>query len=285
MPEYIAITPARDEEALLPGLISSMTAQTCKPRRWIIIDDGSSDSTGAIIDRAASQHRWIEPRHLPANRPRAAGGESVIMRFLPPEIWRDYDFILRLDADLTFAPDTIELVMTEFAKDPKLGLAGTVLHERRDSGWREVRHPSFHTRGAFKMYSSECFAKIGGLTAGIGWDTIDEAHAMMLGFTTRSFRHIIAYHHRPQGAAGGILHGRFGTGRTAYVLGYSPLFMIVRSLSRIASSPPMVGSLMLLAGYFDGYLRRLPRSASPELIKFIRRQQHRRLLMLPSAWR
>src|SRR5580693_9460498 len=42
---FITITPARDEEKFLPRLIASMTAQTLKPARWIIIDDGSTDAT------------------------------------------------------------------------------------------------------------------------------------------------------------------------------------------------------------------------------------------------
>src|SRR6266446_5927090 len=53
MERYIAITPARDEEQFLPGLIASMAAQTRLPERWIVIDDGSADGTGKILDRAA----------------------------------------------------------------------------------------------------------------------------------------------------------------------------------------------------------------------------------------
>ena len=57
---YLAITPARDEK-LLPGLIESMRAQNIVPARWIIIDDGSTDRTAAIIDEAARATAWIEP--------------------------------------------------------------------------------------------------------------------------------------------------------------------------------------------------------------------------------
>jgi len=56
MKTYGAITPARDEEKFLPGLIESMVAQTLRPIRWIIIDDGSTDSTPALLDEAASRY-------------------------------------------------------------------------------------------------------------------------------------------------------------------------------------------------------------------------------------
>jgi poly-beta-1,6-N-acetyl-D-glucosamine synthase len=280
----LAITPARDEERLLPGLIVSMAAQTIRPDRWIIIDDGSVDRTSIIADEAAARCSWIEVHHLDRRHDRAPGGESVIMKFLPRELWSAYDFILRLDADLTFGLQMVELLMAEFDKDPRLGIAGSVLYEPSGSGWREIKMPRFHTRGAVKMYSTKCFDAIGGLQAGIGWDTLDEAQAMMLGFKTQSFRHIIAQHHRPQGAAAGLLRGTMGSGRTAYVIGYSPLFMLARAAHRVIGNPPIVGSVLLLAGYLEGYLRGLPRIESPELVKFIRREQRRRLLMMESLW-
>ena len=71
---YLAITPARDEEQLLPGLIESMRAQTITPARWIVVDDGSTDRTGAILDQAARRTPWIEPHHLkPIGPARPAG--------------------------------------------------------------------------------------------------------------------------------------------------------------------------------------------------------------------
>src|SRR5262249_5238521 len=150
----------------------------------------------------------------------------VVMQFLNAASPAQYDFILRLDADLSFESDFAQLLLGEFDLDPMLGIAGPVLYEQRQGRWREMRVPAFHTRGAAKMYSSRCFTAIGGLDAGLGWDTVDEAQAMMLGFRTRSFRHIRAYHLRPQGAAGGIWRARLATGRAAYLAGYSPVFMI-----------------------------------------------------------
>ena len=143
MKSYIAITPARDEERLLPRLLVSMVAQTRRPERWIVIDDGSTDRTGEILDRAAHYHPWIEPQHLPRGGARAPGGESVIMRFLPRETWEGYDAILRLDADLTFKPQFAELLLAEMEKDPRLGIAGPRCTKRKvRDGARFRRHRS-----------------------------------------------------------------------------------------------------------------------------------------------
>ena len=284
-PRFIAITPARDEEKFLPRLIASMAAQTLRPTHWIVIDDGSTDATVEILDEAAQRYPWIDVNHLPVGRERLPGGESILMQFLPREVWQDCDAILRIDADISFAPDFGELLVAEFKRDPALGIAGSTLFEPEGMAWREIRSPGFHTRGAVKMYSRACFDAIGGLASGLGWDTIDEARAMMLGFKSRSFRHIRANHHRPQGSAGGYLKGNLAAGRAAYNVGYHPLFLMMRAAKRGLSWPPVIGGLFLLGGYLEGYLRRNEKIASPDLIRFIRSQQMRRLLMMESIWR
>jgi glycosyltransferase involved in cell wall biosynthesis len=285
MTRLVTITPARDEEKLLPGLIASMTAQTRVPQRWIVIDDGSVDATGAILDAAARQYPWIEPHHLPRDRERAEGGESVIMSFLPQSEWSQWDYLLRLDADLSFGSDFINLLLAEFERDERLGIAGALLLEPAGTSWRAIEVPAFHTRGAAKMYSADCFATIGGLEAGLGWDTIDELHAMMRGYRTRHFPHIRAYHHRPQGTAASRWRARLAAGRAAYRSGYSTAYMLARTTRHLFTRPWLLGGLMMLAGYFEGYLKHLPRPVQPELIRFVRRQQLRRLLMLESLWR
>ena len=285
MASYVAITPAKDEERLMPGVIASMVAQSIQPGRWIIIDDGSTDATPQIVEEAALENPWIEVHHLAKDRPRAAGGESVIMQFLPARMWSEYDYILRLDADLTFESGMVERLIQEFDAAPNLGIAGATLLERNPEGiWQEARQPGFHTRGAVKLYRRGCFEAIDGLDAGLGWDTLDEIRAMMHGYTTHSFAHIQARHHRTQGTADGIVKGRLAAGRAAYRIGYSPLFMFARSLWRSLHPPFVLGGLALLAGYCEGYVRGLPKAVTPDVESFVRRQQRLRLLGKQSVW-
>lgn len=283
-PSYIAITPARDEESYLPGLVASMTAQTVAPKRWLIIDDGSVDRTGAIIDAAAREYQWIEARHMGRGGVRAPGGESVLNRFLVPDFWRTADIVFRLDADISFERDFAELLLEEFERDPHLGIASGTLYEPAGGQWREVVAPRFHTRGATKIYSRAYLDAAGSPCSGLGWDTIDEVKAAMLGFHTRSFAAIKARHHRPQGAAHGALHARLASGRAAYQAGYCPLFMAARACGHLLGRPPVVGAMAMIAGFGEGYLRRQPRAASAEVIRFVRREQRRRLFLMASLW-
>jgi hypothetical protein len=71
---------------------------------------------------------------------------------------------------------------------------------------------------------------------------------MMPGFRGGSFRHIIAYHRRAQGTAAGMPRARFEAGRTAYVIGSSPLFMVARAGRRMVGNQPVVVGVLLLAG-------------------------------------
>ena len=207
------------------------------------------------------------------------------MKFLPPEARAQVDFIFRLDADLSFGPKLVESLMGEFVREPRLGIASAVLYEPSAQGWRMAGRPGFHTRGATKMYSRECFQAIGGLTSGLGWDTIDEARAAMLGFTTRSFGHIRARHHRPVGSAAGRWRVGLSAGIAAYQAGYSPWFMLARAAYKVTEKPFGLRSILLLSGYFQCCLRKQKRTADPTLVRFIRRHQLRRLMGLQTIWR
>ena len=55
----LVVTPARNEADHLPAVIDAMVAQTQRPALWLIADDGSTDDTAAVAERAAEKHAWI----------------------------------------------------------------------------------------------------------------------------------------------------------------------------------------------------------------------------------
>src|SRR4051794_41418481 len=76
-PDYAAITPVRDEAEHLPLMIESMLAQTHRPLRWVIVDDGSRDDTRAIAEAAAEREPWITVVASEPNGSRARGAPVV----------------------------------------------------------------------------------------------------------------------------------------------------------------------------------------------------------------
>src|SRR5262245_60539838 len=56
---YIMISAVRDEEQYIESTLRSMVAQSILPQEWVVVDDGSRDRTGAIVQRYADQYSWI----------------------------------------------------------------------------------------------------------------------------------------------------------------------------------------------------------------------------------
>src|SRR2546428_9554300 len=68
---YVLITPARNEEAFIERTIRSMICQTVLPAKWVIVDDGSADSTASIVERYLATYEWIEMIQMPRHRDRS----------------------------------------------------------------------------------------------------------------------------------------------------------------------------------------------------------------------
>ena len=285
--KYVVITPVRDEESNLKFTIASMTAQSIPPAEWIIVDDGSTDATGQIIDDAALRFPWIHACHRPNRGFRQAGG-GVVEAF--DEGYRalhtsDWDFIVKMDGDLSFEPHYFESCFEEFKRDPNLGIAGGGIYHHEAGQMILERCPVFHVRGATKIYSADCWKAIGGLIRSPGWDTWDEVSAQRLGWSTRTFPELQLLHHRFTGTADGVIRSMRKNGLANYICGYHPLFMLAKCARRIILKPYLFGSVALLQGFLTGYLNRIPRAANADTASYLRRQQIRRLLGLRTMWR
>ena len=284
--KYVIVTPARNEEENIEQTIRSVMAQTVPPAEWVIVDDGSTDKTAEILDRCAAQFDRIHVLHLPDRGFREPGG-GVIRAFnqgFAKLKANDWDFIVKLDGDLDLSPDYFQKCFEEFEKDPSLAVGGGTICHTKDG----ARHPDvdqrIHVRGATKIYRRTFWDQLGGLYPAAGWDTIDELKANMLGWTTRSFPDIQILHRRPTGAADGAWKNWFKNGRANYITGYHPLFMLLKCVKRIPQEPALLAAVALWSGYASGYIKRTPRVADAELIRYVRKQQINRLLFQESIW-
>jgi glycosyltransferase involved in cell wall biosynthesis len=287
---YVIITPVRNEEAHLGKTVDSVVSQTIRPAEWIIVDDGSSDRTGKIADAAAARHGWIRVVHRADRGFRKAGG-GVMEAFhdgLRQLRTGDWDFLAKLDGDLTFAADYFEKCFGRFDANPKLGIGGgLVCNEVAGQQVLDSKDdPKFHVRGATKIYRRACWNAIGGLIQTTGWDTMDELKANMLGWKTCTFPELPLVHHRKSGEADGCWRNWFKNGRANYIVGYHPLFMLGKCVKRAFRRPYGVASLALGCGFVTGYFSRAPlRVADRELIRYLRGEQLRALLGRKCLWK
>lgn len=286
--DYIVITPVRNEAERIALTLRSMAAQTLRPAQWIVVDDGSTDDTLAICQEAARHLAWLTVVSRP-DRGFRQPGTGVIEAFydgyqhLATSTW---DFLVKLDGDVSFDADYFERCLHQFLLEPKLGIGGgEVCVQRAGRFEAETKgDPPFHVRGATKIYRRACWDRISPLVKAPGWDTIDEVKANMLGWTTRTFPGLPLRQHKPTGSADGCWRDWYKNGRANYVTGYHPLFMACKCLRRTLRRPFGLAALGLWAGFVSGYLRRIPQVDDPQMIRYLRSQQLRQLLLRKGLW-
>jgi glycosyltransferase involved in cell wall biosynthesis len=285
---YVIITPARNEGQYLQKTIDSVVTQTLTPQKWVIVSDGSTDNTSQLIDSATKQYAWIHAVHRRDRGFRRSGGGVIEAfydgyRFVEDEPW---DYLVKLDGDLSFASTYFEACFQEFEKNHALGIGGGTICVMTDGNLRveSKGDPPFHVRGATKIYRHACWNAIGGLLREAGWDTLDEVKANMLGWRTRTFHELQLVQHRETGAADGTWKNWVKNGRANYVVGYHPLFMLCKCAQRLFERPYGVVSAGLWFGFLSGYFQRISRVKDPALIKYLRQQQLRRLTLRSSLW-
>jgi glycosyltransferase involved in cell wall biosynthesis len=280
--KYILITPAHNEEAFIEKTLASMVAQTILPERWVIVDDGSTDHTAEIVDRYAARCPWIELVRLPQRQDRnfASKAHVVNAAFQRAKLLQ-FEIAGNLDADISFGPDYMEFLMQKFSEDPKLGVAGTPFTQDGDyDSSKDSFEGENYVSGPCQLFRRECFQEIGGYVpnrAG-GLDWIAVMTARMKGWTARSFPEKRFHHYRTLGTAEkGPLRALFSYGKKDYCLGGSAMWQLFRVTYRITKKPVLLGGIALLLGYVWAALRRVNRIVSPELMRFHRHEQMKKL--------
>ncbi len=297
---YIIVSPVRDEAQYLDTTIRCVVDQTIRPLQYILVDDGSTDETGSIIERWAAEYPWIVAVHRPdtvvaksrekqqKNRGIRARAAKEILAFYEGfhhYVAANWQFLVKLDGDVGLEPDYFERCFQEFERDARLGIGGGEICHLQGGLPVVERNPVFHVRGATKIYRDACWKDIGGVSSGIAWDSLDELKASMLGWKTRTFSGLQVVHYRHTGAANGSWQNAVKKGEWNYFSGYHPLFMACKILRNMVKKPWVAGAAGLCYGYLRAFFLRSPQVEDKKLIRYIRGQQLRRLCLLPTIWR
>lgn len=278
---YALITPARNEERFIERLIQSMVSQTVPPVKWVIVNDGSTDATAAIVGKYLGDHAWIELLNLSPHRDRSFAAKVHAFNAGLGRVKNlHFDVIGNLDSDVSFDPDYLEFLLNKFKENDNLGVAGTIFREDGYSSGTDSFEGQNHVAGGCQLFRRSCFQQIGGYipnkAGGIDWIAVTTAR--MMGWTTRSFREKYFFHYRSLGTAErSLLASAFSYGEKDYYLGNHPVWELFRVAYRAVKKPVLLGSLALLFGYVSAFLRRMPRPVSNELMRFHRREQMKKL--------
>ena len=95
------IMPAYNAEAYIESAVRSVLNQTVRDLRLIVVDDGSRDATGAILDRLAAEDARLEPLHV------ANGGPARARNLALERLGDEAETVMFLDADDCLLPDAL----------------------------------------------------------------------------------------------------------------------------------------------------------------------------------
>ncbi len=281
LPTYVLITPARNEAGFIEQTIRSVLSQTVLPLKWIIVSDGSTDGTDAIVSKYAKDHPWIELVRMPERGERHFAGKVYAFNAAYARVKDlEYDAISSLDADISFDENYFFFLLGKLAEDPTLGLVGTPFKEGSSPIYNYHFVNIEHVSGACQLFRRKCFEQVGGYVPVKGGciDHIAVISARMKGWKTKTFTEKICFHHRQMGTAqDSVLMAKFRNGRKDYDIGNHPIWELCRAAYQMTKKPVVFGGLMLVSGYVWALIRRAKRPVSPELVAFYRSEQMRRL--------
>ncbi|WP_196214035.1 glycosyltransferase family A protein [Methanolobus vulcani] len=242
------ITPAKNEELNIEKLIFSVMNQTLKPLLWLIIDDGSTDSTPEIIHKAELEHEWVtsitlneKPRDVHKHYVEICNNGFRNIIDIAASRGLDFNYIGVVDADIILENTFFENLITEFEKNSSLGIASGAVTYIDENGNEEIEYvKNDEPVGAMRLWNIECFNETNGYYSSYAPDSVSNVLALLNGWEVKLFYHIKAIHLRKTRTAEGVYNGYKLMAVSDYYRNYHPLFLILKSLS-ILIKRPLIG--------------------------------------------
>jgi len=117
-PTVTVLIPAHNEESVIVQTVTSVLASDLKDLRIIVVNDGSADRTGELLDENFSCQPRVRIIHQ-VNRGKDAALNLAMSL-------ADTDIVVTIDADTEIEPDAVSKLVRHFS-DPKVGaVAGNV---------------------------------------------------------------------------------------------------------------------------------------------------------------
>jgi biofilm PGA synthesis N-glycosyltransferase PgaC len=274
---FAVVTPARNEERNLQRLGAALAAQTLVPDEWLVVDDGSTDGSAAVLSEFADAHPWAhtipgeatDSEQLARGRRLARDLEGF--RLGARSLSQEADVVIKVDADIDFDPDFCERLIGRFADDERLGIASGTCYEREGGEWVRRTKSDTTVWGATRAYRANCLPDVMTLEPYMGWDGLDEIRVQLRGMRTQTFVDLPFRHHRPEGGRElSSLHQGDALGRASWYMGYRPSYLAIRALYRARREP---AALAMLWGYAAAAIGRAPRCPDERVVSALRDRQ------------
>lgn len=186
-PAVTILTAAYNEAGAIIETLNSIERQHYSGQlEVIVINDGSTDATAALLEAHRANYPWLKLINLPVN-----GGKAKALNLGFAQ--SSHDLIVTLDADSYLYQDSLQSIVERYMEDPKntRAVAGTVLvHNSRESWITKAQEwDYFHgisaikrvqslyqgtlvAQGAFSIYSKQTLIEVGGWPDSVGEDIV-----------------------------------------------------------------------------------------------------------------
>ncbi|MEL6916949.1 MAG: glycosyltransferase family 2 protein [Bacteroidota bacterium] len=271
--KYYIIIPAHNEELFLAKTLDSVVKQHHLPNKVIVVNDNSTDATESIIDDFVDKYSIFHKLnttsstlHMPGSKVVNAFNKGLKL------LDTDYDFIVKLDADIILPKNYFQKITEIFKEHPKVGITGGFAYEQEETGEWKLNHPmdKNHVRGAFKAYSKAYFMTTGGLKSAMGWDTLDELLGQYHGFEIFTDETLKVKHLRPIGKAYNK-KAKLLQGKAMYTMRYGFRITLIASVKMALKQGKPRALLDNLKGYFKAKRDKEVFLVSPKEGRFIRK--------------
>ncbi len=193
-PSVTVLIPAHNEESVVVQTITSVLASDVKSLRVIVVNDGSIDSTGTLLDESFGKDSRVRIIHQ-KNRGKAAALHRALGEATT-------EIVVTIDADTEIEPDAIGKLLRHFS-DPTVGaVAGNVKVGNRSlwlTRWQALEYITSQNMekrafdllncitvvpGALGAWRKEAIEAAGGFTA----DTVAEDADLTIGIRRLGWR-------------------------------------------------------------------------------------------------
>ena len=232
--KYATIVCCRNEEQYIDVCINAILNQTLPPDLFLVMDDGSTDSTREIVAR----YPCVKLVSLNYPRSKVRGVNTVQALNVGINLIAESGYTLIVDAD-TVLPINYARSLIDFMEEhADIGVI---------SGFPETAKFSYeHVPNGARIYRWECIKKIGQIPPITGFDSWLKFKIKQLGYEVRGYD--IRYKDMRPGRAQVRRH--YFWGRASYLIGQPLLIVVAKAFRSLKHKPPVLSSLV----YFFSYL-------------------------------
>lgn len=253
-------------ETIRPTL-DSILNQTIRPKKIVVVQDGSIDETAKILDEYSNSNKDLFEIISTNNK---TIDFSRLPKFWNMCLREGYDYQFIIADDVVFPNDYCERLIHEMELDPQLVIAS-------GNYFNKIPNSDMTPSGAGRMIKESFFKNLGGkYYEKVGYESWILFEALKIGCRIKNFKDLKFSHLKPLGRT----HAFSEFAPSMRALGYDPLMVIGRCIRNLIylHEMPRRSTIRVLIDYIkplgnDGYISPYPE----EFRKFVKQYQRARI--------